>query len=550
MPAEELVRACVNELRGSDDLGTAPDITEANRVALLVTRGVASGLVSGAVDGEDGDWECSLKLFEALIGEARRDEERSGRIGGVLLEEAVTSIEALVVLDGLGPPATHDLANAYDRAGAESPAALVQRLIWQIGPLTEAGRLPFDRDTEIERLRPVLEAGEYFPHRKLNERVGVMPEQARVAFSYEVECRAEAVCGRIGMYWLLDPSSGVRLRAAEGFHERSEKKIVEPALAALVPLIRNWMPADAARTILDEALRETPRGGRFARLPSPARHRAESLGRIPNRWGAQMLHAVLQGGDQPAVATVATESARGVSHAFVTPGVEALSVVAAPDAGNAMMAIPWEAFEFQSAAALAEGLVLERPPPSGLVALAWGMCDERPRAMTVQDWLTEVDSDGEIVGLAPAERGALVQESTVCPGRHFAVRGWVEGTALLHEAMEEGVREGEVKAAVRISLDTRRDDWALLILRGAHVLKGIEYGDRRSCMAPAMTLLNGRPVETIPIMELIRGATHEAQLNEGLAGALQAMTVQREAHVCIGSKIGHSALVGSIWPEI
>ena len=147
----------------------------------------------------------------------------------------------------------------------------------------------------------MLEADEYFLHGKLDERVGVMPEEARAALAYEVACRAEAVCGRIGMYWLLDPSPEVRLGAAEGFHERSEKKIVEPVSAVLVPLIRNWMPADAARTILDEALREARRSGLFAPLPCPARRRAEILGTIPDRWGIQILHAVLQGGDGPAV---------------------------------------------------------------------------------------------------------------------------------------------------------------------------------------------------------------------------------------------------------
>ena len=49
------------------------------------------------------------------------------------------------------------------------------------------------------------------------------------------------------MYWLLDDSAEVRLGAAEGFRERALREIVKPVSAALVPLIRNWMPADAAR---------------------------------------------------------------------------------------------------------------------------------------------------------------------------------------------------------------------------------------------------------------------------------------------------------------
>ena len=48
MPAEELVRACLEELRASDKIGIAWDLVERNRIALLGTEGVASVLVSNA----------------------------------------------------------------------------------------------------------------------------------------------------------------------------------------------------------------------------------------------------------------------------------------------------------------------------------------------------------------------------------------------------------------------------------------------------------------------------------------------------------------------
>ena len=138
----------------------------------------------------------------------------------------------------------------------------------------------------------VLEAGEHYLHRKLDEKIGVLPEELRAAFAYEVACREEAACGRIAMYWLLDPSVEVRLAAAEGFRERAHREIVEPASAALVPLVRNWMPPDAARTLLDEALREARRRELSAPLPRPARRRAEILGSIPDKWGVNR-HSIL-----------------------------------------------------------------------------------------------------------------------------------------------------------------------------------------------------------------------------------------------------------------
>ena len=190
MPAEVLVRVSLNQLRGSEDLGTARDMAEANRVAQLGTRGVVSGLVSGAVAGEDGDRERCRELLEALIGEVRRGKEIRGRIGGIFVEAAARTIEALVVRDCLDPPASHRLATANARAGAEAPRALAQRLIGQIGGQTDAGPLPFDPDTEIERLRLVLEADEYFLHRNLDERVGPLPEEARAAFAHPLAAKA------------------------------------------------------------------------------------------------------------------------------------------------------------------------------------------------------------------------------------------------------------------------------------------------------------------------------------------------------------------------
>ena len=169
------------------------------------------------------------------------------------------------------------------------------------------------------------------------------------------------------MYWLLDTSAEVRLGAAEGFRERARREIVEPVSAALVPLVRNWMPPDAARTVLDEALGEARRRELFAPLPRPERRRAEILGSIPDKWGTQMLHAVLQGGDEPAVATVVTESGRGITQALMIPGMEAISEITEPEGFKKLIEIPWETFEEQAAAPLAEGLASEWRPPSAVI---------------------------------------------------------------------------------------------------------------------------------------------------------------------------------------
>ena len=100
----------------------------------------------------------------------------------------------------------------------------------------------------------------------------------------------------------------------------------------------------------------------------------------------------------------------------------------------------------QVAAALAEGLASGRPPPAGLVdvALACGMWELRPHAMTAQDWLSELDPDGEIARLPAVVREELIGGSAAWPEDYIVVVGWSEGTAILHEAMQEADGEDQV----------------------------------------------------------------------------------------------------------
>ena len=303
----------------------------------------------------------------------------------------------------------------------------------------------------------------------------------------------------------------------------AQREIVEPVSAALVPLIRNWMPADAGWTLLDEALAEARRRELVAPLPRPERRRAEIFGSIPDKWGAQMLHAILQGGDEPAVATVVTESGRGIAQALVMPGMEAIGEITEPDGFAKMIATPWETFEEQVAAALAEGLASERSPPAGLtdVALACGMWELRPHEMLAQVWLSELDPDGEITRLLAVVREELIGGSAAWPDDYIVVRGWSEGTGMLQEAMQETPDEDQAKAAFFARIDSRREGWALRMLRSAHVLKGAGNVDWRTFAGTAMGLLEGWALETIPIMEYVCERTYRALAIEELRGGLQ-----------------------------
>ena len=120
MAGDDPVRICLEELRGSADIGAARRMARERGTALLGREGVASGLVAAALDADDGDREHAMVLFRGLIGEVGEDRADRGSLGYRFLEEAATSIERLLARDRRaqrrrsGPPAIVGRAKGDD----------------------------------------------------------------------------------------------------------------------------------------------------------------------------------------------------------------------------------------------------------------------------------------------------------------------------------------------------------------------------------------------------------------------------------------------------
>ena len=85
------------------------------------------------------------------------------------------------------------------------------------------------------------------------------------------------------------------LRPPAGVNGRVNMRIVEPGSLSVVPLIRNWIPADAARALLDTALRDARCRGLFSPLAGPAGRPVRFLGGLPDRSAAQAFAGVMEG---------------------------------------------------------------------------------------------------------------------------------------------------------------------------------------------------------------------------------------------------------------
>ena len=520
MAEDDPVRICLDELRGSDEVGAAREMARERRAALLGREGVASGLVAVAMNADDGDRAQGLALFRALIHEAGEDRENRGSLGGRFLEEAAKSIEALVAREELDADAALELTDAYARGEVEAPEALVAWLMARLDALarSEAGTGMGALDEEIERVRQAADEDDHDLYRVVDKWLDVFPARRKAGVVRHIAGRTEDFGGRLALYWLLDPQAEVRLAAAGGINGRVNMRIAEPESLSVVPLVRNWMPADAARGLLDAALREARRHGLFAPLAGSPGTPVRFLGNLPDRLGEQEFAAVAETGDGPILALATTRLGQGVGQAAVIGGEHAREGMAGVENSRDTFELPRQSLELLLGAALAEGLEGGRLAPGGLidVAVAGGLAELRPRPMTVRDWLDELDPDGEIAGLAPADREVLVEESAAWPGRHPAVEAWSEGTAIYRDAVVETRSREGTEEAFWARMEARREGWALTMLRAAYVLKSAGVGDWRSFAATAMALLDGRALKTVPIMDRIYAETLLAVLRENV----------------------------------
>ncbi|MDD9993496.1 MAG: hypothetical protein OXP75_17005 [Rhodospirillales bacterium] len=462
MPEADLLQACLDELDAIDDFLARRELAAQHAPVLLGRPGIASSLAAYIARTADPDRNAPLDLFGVLVEQAQRDAENRGRFGEPFLAEARGAVDTLAAGGELQDVAALGLARAFVRAGLEAPECLFPIFAGEPGTGEALAAFPGLLDLEIDRLADHARGDDHLLHDLLGNLMAVLPSTFRPTFVQHVAGRDEERYGRAALYWLLDRSSEIRLAAASGLSGRVRRAAMEPALPALVPLIRNWMPEDSARPLLDTALRETRLRGRFHPLARPEGRPARFLAALPDGSGMQHLAATLELADGPACAMVLVKADQGVTIARIFRGDEALDAVSNLEDDLGALDVPFEAFKTALSAAIADGLAEGRPPQARLidVAAACGLSELRPRAMTARDWLAELDPEGMIAGLPGEERDELIRRSTAWPNNRPILDTWFEGTALLDDSLKATNGPRGTVDAFRARLEGRRGDWA------------------------------------------------------------------------------------------
>jgi hypothetical protein len=506
--AHPLVKTCLKALAGAGSDEAAWNILRKHRHDLIAdpkTGAELAAMVAGTDDAENLTSE--LMLLETVIEEAQMDRENAGSRGAAFLSKLDDAIARLGSKGAITEVGSYLLGRCYVRAGVEAPTHLKRPGVAKGTGSATLADLP-DLDELLDRLRAEAQGDAYALHAALSEMLATTDAEAQGILIAEIAGREDPLFERVGLYWLLDRASANRRAAAEAWLRRAQAGKIDAAIASRLIDMRNWLPADGARDVLDRAVKEALRrevaGGA---QPKPWRlHRV--LATVPDGAGAQSFAVAAQQDGRREVAMLLLKQGLGVKDAYVIPcrsAAEQKRLLAQVAEEIDPVDVTPEAIAPALAAALAEGHETGTPPAHGLVDVAevCGLREVRPAAMAVEDWVAHLDPAGELSQLSPQKLGRLVNASAEWPDDYDLMQSWFEDSEAVRQILNEANTPRSCEAMLWRHLETRREWWARLIAKAAAVLKAGE-GDVRedwtAFAATALALAKGRPLRKVPIM--------------------------------------------------
>lgn len=488
---------------------SAVDLVAAARIGLLRDPGVPDALLD-RLDAPEA--EAAQTVLRGLLNEARMEEEKASGNGAPFFAALEAALRRRIAADALSEATGGAVAISYAQARLEVPDSLIA---WRVALLdASAAETPPSPKEFANMVRGLLREAQADPHAMyegFRESMADAPVEARAMVVNALATTDAPASGAVAAYFLLDPLPALREAAALATRQRARGGRCDPVLLRRLPMLRSWMPADAARAILDEALREARRRGlASAPAPRPAKAAPRAFATLPDGVGAQTFMVAVG----RRVAMLLTKEGFGLTDAYVMfldSDRELTKLLAEFDTLSPHPA-SLDKVAVALAAALADGLAQGLPPASGLVDVAelLGLDGLRPEPMDARDWLLRVDPDGVVASLAPRQRTALLARSADLMFDEAIVESWFDDSAALRARLDAAGSDKAAIAAVRAHLDGRREAWALCFLKAAWALGPPGSEAARPIVAAALALLDGTPLRRIAIMEEIAEISLEA----------------------------------------
>ncbi len=516
--SHDFVGECLRTLANADDDRYA-DVLRALRRSVVDHPQQAANLVRRiTATASDAALEHPLALLGGALDEARMADE-NGRPEGRRLFAAVEEELARLAGEGLLSPALRlGLAQVWIHAGLDPPPAVTLDEAAIAAEAAAAGDAPMpDLGALVEEVRIASGSEPYQFHAGLVDLLAAFPAPMRAVAVAAICERPEGNVARLGAYWLLDRTPEVRAAAAGVALARARDGRLEDAERARLVAVRTWLPADEARGLVDQALREAMRRAVDAAARPPAWRLHRIVASLPDGTGAQHVAVAAQHGGRRATALALVKPGHGVKDAFVMPAnsaAEQRRLVGEIAAQTGAVEVDAGFARELLARALGDGQAAGVLPAPGLVDVVEILGGDAlaPVVADTDRLLADLDPDGTLATLSAQKRGRLVNASRDWPAGYPMIDSWFEDSGEVREILDAPGPPQRRRAALKRHLEARRAWWSAVIARAAATVKagGSAAGDWTTFWATACALRDGRELDKTPIMRAVLDRTLDA----------------------------------------
>jgi Uncharacterised protein family (UPF0149) len=504
--ASELIDASLSALRGAEGDKTLAKWLDRLGNTLVATPEAGPELAAMVGRGEDNTAE---RLLEAALDAARMARENQQADGAAFLDAVDAWLARRDAAGALDVGARLALGRAFVRAGLPAPAPLVidpdQPGLAAKAALPEAFR---SVEAALAALARDLGAEPLALHLALAEMLAVMPPPMRDFMIGRMAGHADPALVDATVYWLVDRDPALRRAAAEALARRAAAGTLPPAAAARLTLVRPWLPADAARDTLDDAIRAARRAGGPAAPAGAPWRLGDVVVSLPDGAGAQSVVASATRGKRRVLAMVLLKLEHGVKDAYLMPlksRAEAERMLDAIAEETGAEDVPHDYLAAALAEAIGEGLAAGLPPAPGLIDVAevCGLGALPPQARSLEATLAGLDPDFDVTRLSPVERFGMLEESA-----EFELpESWFEDSDAVRAILARPGTAPARRKAILAALEARRGWWAHLLTRAAALMAAASDPDWALVAVTAHGLTTGAELGKLPIMRAIAEAT-------------------------------------------
>ena len=515
--SEAVLDATLEALAGLDDDALASHIAATRAREFLRRPDLVDALVHRLAEVHKALDPAAALLFERILDEARMARENGVDEGERVLAVAEAALSGLRDAGRLPPPLRMVLAQIYASVGLE-PADAVLIHPEEFGAVARGSNSGGGGPRIEDLIDDIVGGAGEEPleiHATISRMIAVFPPAVRGTFVAAIVAGERPFALRLGVYWLLDRNGEVRLAVAEVFRDRAVIGQIDASTLARLVAVRKWLPAEPARTVLDEAVKSALRreiGGARDERNGWTVHRV--VASLPDGAGAQSIAVALQRGHKRSVAMLLSKQGHGLKDAFFLPcsgAAEQKRILTG--IAREMGGIDVDA-TFVSAAvarALGDGAAAGRLPAPGLVDMAeiWGDAGITPSSSDPSSIIAEIDADGVVRALSARDIAKLTGENRQWRDRRNLSASWFEDDSALRDRLDRQTSTRAAEAMVWKHLENRRIWWATVIARTAATLRAAttEPDVWLAFAATSQALVDGRPLKKIAIMATIAEQT-------------------------------------------